>query len=358
VSGVFGPLRPTSAVPEENFEVDRKRQIDNDQSQNQSGPPAKKARVSNGYENGFTTTRMDVDDDQNEDRNGQPNGDQNGDENAYPSPEQVPSPIVTTVGPDQGTQIDKVNELTPETTFLELFEDPSKNAVVLQCEFNPQDSMILAAAGTDALARMWTLSRTIPETGSDSPVKPILAPHINMLEDGVSTQLSWASDGSLLALSSEPPLDGSAKIEFWQPDGTRLASFYGFDPSIIALRWNPPNSACLAISPLDEGKGALISVVSPHTHSTLRFPIQGHSLLHQPIDAAWTSESEFIICGGDLLQAFQCTESAIVAGLKFETRPGDTLSKVTYDWRSSLLATASESGTLDVCITSKFPLPF
>jgi transducin (beta)-like 1 len=361
VSGVFGPLRPTSPVPEENLEIDRKRQIDSDQAppQPQPGPPSKKARLSNGYDNDFNTTPMDLDDDQNDDRNGHANGDQNGDENAYPSPEQVPSPLLATTGPDQGTQIDKVNELTPETTFLELFEDPSRNAVVLQCEFSPRDSMILAAAGTDALARMWTLSRTVPETGSDSPAKPVLAPHINLLDDGVSTQatcLSWASDGSMLALSSEPPESGNAKIEFWTPDGARFASFNGFDPSIIALRWNPQNNACLAMCPLHEGKGALISVLSPYTHSTLRFPMPDHPLLDQPLDAAWTSDIEFIICGGGLLQAFRCAENEIIPGIQFETRPGDSLSKVAYDWRSSLLATASDSGTIDVSIHCAPPL--
>ena len=56
---------------------------------------------------------MDVDDEQ------------NGDENAYPSPEQLPSPVVATIGPEQGTQVEKVNELSTETIFLELSEDPS-----------------------------------------------------------------------------------------------------------------------------------------------------------------------------------------------------------------------------------------
>src|SRR6185437_12489555 len=130
------------AADEEN-ENARKRPVDNDQPQNQSGPPGKKPRLSNGYENGFDATPMDIDDDQ------------NGDENAYPSPEQLPSPVVATNGPEQGTQVDKVNDLTTEEIFLELSEDPTaRNAVLLQCEFNPRDPMILAAAGTDALARM------------------------------------------------------------------------------------------------------------------------------------------------------------------------------------------------------------
>jgi len=342
---------PASPAADEDFENARKRQIDNDQTQNQGGPPVKKARLSNGYENGFEPTPMDVDDDQ------------NGDENAYPSPEQLPSPVVVTVGPEQGTQVDKVHELATETTFLELSDDPSsKNAVLLQCEFNPQDPTILAAAGTDALARIWTLSRTIPDSGSESPRsprKPIFASAHNLLDESVpttttATGLSWSSDGTYLAVSSEPQDDGDgsakveAKVEFWDKNAQSFAEFNSFESPIVCLRWNLANSACLAISPQDENRGTLLTVMVPNMTKSLSYSLPNHSLDQQMLDATWTSHDEFFICGGSILLAFSCDGESISPGRKFETREGDTLDKITYDWCSRLLATTNESGIIDV----------
>lgn len=342
---------PASPAADEDFENARKRQIDNDQAQNQCGPPVKKARLSNGYENGFEPTPMDVDDDQ------------NGDENAYPSPEQVPSPVIVTVGPEQGTQVDKVHELSTETTFLELSDDPSsRNAVLLQCEFNPRDPTILAAAGTDALARMWTLSRNIPDSGSESPRKPVFASAHNLLDESaptttVASGLSWSSDGNYIALSSEPQdegNDGNSKVEFWDTNAVSFAEYNSFESPIICLRWNLANTACLAISPQDEGRGTLLTVMFPNTLTSVSFSLPNLVLSEQTLDATWTSNDEFFICGGDLLQAYHCTEQDLMAGRRYNTRENDTLSKITYDWHSRLLATANDSGMIDV---SQFSTP-
>lgn len=344
------------AEAEEDHENLRKRQIDSDQPQQQQhhqpGPPVKRPRLSNGYENGFESTAMDVDEEQ------------NGDENAYPSPEQLPSPVVATIGPEQGTQVEKVNELSGETIFLELSEEPSsKNVVLLQCEFNPRDPSILAAAGTDALARMWTLSRSSPDSafasGSESPgkTKTTYAPHHHLLDDGVSpnttvTGLAWSSNGSVIAVSSEPIEDGTARIEFWLSDGMLLATFNGFDSPVICLRWNPSNTSCLALSPQEDTredtKSTVISVMHPTLESIVKYHIPNHNLHDQPLEATWTGDGEFFVCGGDILQEFLCVDNAITPGRKFETTPGEILSKITYDARSHLLATASESGTISV----------
>ncbi|KAE8445476.1 hypothetical protein EG329_013366 [Mollisiaceae sp. DMI_Dod_QoI] len=342
-SGFFGPLMPSSlpAADEEN-ENARKRPVDNEQPQGQSGPPGKKPRLSNGYENGFDTTPMDIDDDQ------------NADEHAYPSPEQLPSPVVATIGQEQGTQVDKVNELS-ETVYLQLSEDPtSRSAVLLQCEFNPRDPMILAAAGTDTLARMWTLSRVNPDSGSDSPGKPS-TPYHSLLDENApssttATGLSWSSNGLCIAVSSEPVEDGTAKIDFWHVDGSCVASINGFDSPIICQRWNFANTACLTLSPQDEGKGALLTVIYPFKGTSSRFSLPNHNLLDQCFDAAWTSDEEFCICGGDVLKSFLCNENenTIIPGRKLEARSGDVLSRITYDPYSGLLATASESGTIDI----------
>jgi WD40 repeat protein len=339
---------PASPAADEDFENARKRQIDSDLTQLQCGPPVKKSRLSTGYENGFESTPMDVDDDQ------------NGDENAYPSPEQVPSPVVVTIGPDQGTQVDKVHELSTETTFLELSDEPSsRNAVLLHCEFNPRDPAILAAAGTDALARMWTLSRMILDSGCESPRKPAFASTHNLLTEGAPSSttasgLSWSPDGNYIAVSSEPLDDvtENSKVVFWGKDAVPFAEYNSFGSSIVCLRWNPASTACLAISPQDSPRGTLITVMFPSTHTSVFYLLSSHVLeeQHSWMDAAWTGNDEFFICGGDLLQAYHCAEGSLSPGRKYETREGDILAKLAYDWRSRLLATASESGTIDVCL--------
>jgi transducin (beta)-like 1 len=348
VTGFFGPLTPissTSVAPdEEGFENARKRQVDsNEQPAIANGPPSKRPRLSNGYENGFDATPMDVDDDQ------------NGDENAYPSPEQLPSPVVATVGPEQGTQMDKVNELSAETVFLELSDDQaSRNAVLLQCEWNPRDPKILAAAGTDTLARLWTLERTAADSDPNAQGKPVrFQPHHSLLPDNAAatttvTGLAWSGDGASLAVSSEPTDDGSANIEFCTVDGLKIVSFTSFESPIVGLQWNPSNTACMSISPDKGGVGTLITVLSPTADEAAKYTLLRHNLHEQILDAVWVSNEEFVICGGDLLQGLQYVDSAITPTRKFETRESHALAKVSYDWRSELLATASETGTIDV----------
>jgi transducin (beta)-like 1 len=312
--------------------------------------------LSNGYENGYDTTPMDIDDDQNQTQNQNQNQTQNDDENAYPSPEQLPSPIVVTTGPSEGTQVEKVNDLSTDTTFLELSNDPSSTGtVLLQCEFHPQDPTILAAAGTDALARMWRLSRMTPDSGSDSPGKPIFISHTNLLDDNVSpasttvTGISWSPDGSSIAVASEPIDDGTAKVEFWYSDGKSFASFNQFDSPIICLRWNMSSTGCLALSPLNEGRSTSVTFMSPTMGTSAQFILPEHSLIDQPLDAAWTSDEDFFLCGGEIIQAFKLVDNVIsTIGQRLESRQGDSLSKTTYDWRSRLMATASDSGTIDV----------
>ncbi|OWP06147.1 hypothetical protein B2J93_8530 [Marssonina coronariae] len=350
--GFFGPLVPASPAEmeeEEDHENLRKHPIDTDQPPQQSGPPLKRPRLSNGYEPGLeSSTPMDVDDEANLD------------ENAYPSPEQVPSPVVATAGPETGTQIDRVHDLSPATVFLELSEDPSsKNVVLLQCEFNPQHPSILAAAGTDALARMWTLPHPSPDSGSVSPGtgqgRAPCATHAPLLEDGASpnttvTGLAWSPDGSHIAVASEPLEDGSARIEFWHRDSSLSASFNGFDSPVICLRWNESSQLCLALSPQDEGKGAALTVMHPTSDTSASLGLPNHSLLEQPLDAVWTGAATFCVCGGNLLQEFTFNhrDNAIAAGGKFATRPGELLSRITFDPPSRMLATASDSGTIGI----------
>ncbi|OIW27335.1 lish protein [Coniochaeta ligniaria NRRL 30616] len=357
-TGVFGPLIPEPAHSEEDddgedsepeeVENSRKRPVDRQQL---NGSPVKRQRLSNGYEAESATDAMEIDHPAEENNH------------AYPSPleaEQVVSPTPRTGGPEQGTQVDKVHELSQETTFLRL-TTPSQfattspvrandNPIVLHCEWNPRDPAILAAAGTDALARIWTVSRaTAPEDMSDH-VQGVQRPYHNLVEDDVPpsagvSAMSWNWDGTAIAIAWE--ISNKARISIWSADGAHIHRFDGVEPPVIKLRWSPNNALLLGIAP--ENGGTLATVFSATSASSMSYFLERHNL-HEDgaLDATWTSETEFVLCGGDLLLALRCTDDGIVPSRKFETHSDENFFQVQFDWRSKLLATSSEKGTIDI----------
>jgi transducin (beta)-like 1 len=390
-SGIFGPLtlRSTAtvaasaqvhpqpqALSDETLEKARKRLhvIADNQSPLTNGPgkhlledgpsPAKRPRLSNGYENGLETapkSPMDVDEEA-----------QNGNGNAYPSPEMLPSPIVATNGPEKGTQMGRVEDLTPQTTFLDLHDDTSsasKNTVLLQCEWNPQDPTLLAASGTDALARLWTISSRATTADLDQQMDRdrVSPPYSSLLEEGsssktIATIIAWAPDGSCIAIASEPGDADAARVEIWTKEDTSIAKFEAFYPPVILLRWNNTSTLLLALSPspLDpqqpEGaQGTLVRIMAM-SGENIEYRLPNHDLNDQLLDATWTSNDEFVLCGGDLLQAFTCTDGVVTPSRKYEIQENYALSKATFDWHSRLLATASDTGKIHVSLMTQFKL--
>lgn len=363
-AGVFGPLIPEPPAyneedddaegesdPEE-LENSRKRSVEQLHHSQSNGAPVKRQRLSNGHQDGAesATDAMEIDNNPAENNH------------AYPSPleaQQTESPIPRTGGPEQGTQVDKVHELSQETIFLRLTGSElaatspvraNDNPIVLQCEWNPQDPAILAAAGTDALARIWTVPRsTAPEDVSDH-VEGVQRPYHNLVEDdmppsaGVSA-MSWNWNGTAIATAWE--INNKARISIWSADGAHIHRFDGVESPVIKLRWSPNNVLLLAIAP--ENGGTLITVFSAAAASSTSYVLERHNLDEDgPLDATWTSEAEFIVCGGDLLLGLRWTMDGIVPSRNFQTRRGESFFQVQFDWRSKLLATSSEKGTIDV----------
>ncbi|KAI8964774.1 WD40 repeat-like protein [Daldinia sp. FL1419] len=342
-------------------ESNRKRQIER-QSQTallNGSPAAKRPRLSNGYENGVdaATTPMEIDG-------------QNHDNHAYPSPqegEQAPTPTPRTDGPDQGTQVDKVQELATETLFIPLgsghddapTSSPTtalaringENApVLLHCQWHPRDPTILAAAGTDALARIWNVARGATTDPTFNGHVNGVAPNFHSLvEDDIKptatvTAMAWNWDGTTIAIAIDS--ESKARIDLWTHEGAHLHRFEVAEPPVFKLRWNPNNTAILGIAP-DNG-GALITIYHASSTNTLTYSLPRHDLDSEPLDAAWISESEFLIGGGDLLMALRCVNGEVIETRKFDTREGDTLTQVQFDWRTSLVATCGEKGFVDI----------
>lgn len=360
---------PPPAQPVDDADASRKRS----QQPLINGSPVKRPRLSNGYENGHDAgvpaagTAMDVDPPEDHHQQVQDN-------HAYPSPqegEQVTTPIPHTEGPEQATQVDKVEELLPDTTFIRLGEarraddaasgtaddakeTPTNPPILLQCEWNPKDPSVLAAAGTDGLARVWTVPRYTTAEGEPGQ-DPVFSQGLALLDPDTPptstvTALAWTSDGTTLALAID--LGKKAAINICSSDGILLQSMEPSEPPIVKLAWNPSNTALLSISP-DKG-GALVTVYyaaagkSDNADSSLSYLIPDHDILGTLIDAAWTSDSEFLLSGGDMLVSLYCDDSAIKENRKFETRKDDSFTQVLFDWRSKLAATSSDKGVLDL----------
>ncbi|CAK7230861.1 hypothetical protein SCUCBS95973_007717, partial [Sporothrix curviconia] len=357
-------LRGTAPAlpPGDDADSTRKRQIDIKQQPQHNGSPAKKQRLSNGYDaanagadaaQAAASTPMDIDSSENQ--------------HAYPSPmerEPASTPVPRTDGPEQGTQVDKVEELAPETTFLRLAPDQVANAssvaesqqpghenpIVLHCEWNPSNPSVLAAAGTDALARIWTISRVASSTEAVADhVNGISNPYKDLVEEdgppqATVTAMAWNPEGTTIALATEA--SNKARVSIWSPDGTLLHQYNVREPPVIKLRWNPNGTSILGIAP--EGAGTLVTVFSAVTSNMASYLLKDHDLGGDPLDAAWTTESEFLLCGGDLLAAFRVTDSGIAEARTFNTNKDEHFTMIQYDAISRIAATASERGVIDL----------
>ncbi len=368
--GVFGPLKfdPVARETEEDDEEEdeeesepepeheevektRKRPVDRQHHAGlPNGSPAKRQRLSNGYENGAdaATTPMEID---HADTN-------NANNHAYPSPlegEQAASPRPRTEGPSRGTQVDKVHELAQETIFLRLGGDDegseaqppraNENPLVLLAEWNPQDPSLLASAGTDALARVWTISRG---TTQDGHVKDVSQPFRNLLDDDVPktaiiSAMAWNASGNTIALAIE--MGSKTRISILGLDGTHIHRCDGIEPPVIKLRWSPNNDYILGVSP--EKGGTLVTVLCSSMAESKSHFLE-HDLHADALDAAWISETEFVVCGGDTLLSLRCTEEGIAPGRQFQTKRDEGFFQVSYDARTDLIATSSVNGTLDL----------
>ncbi|KAL2147846.1 hypothetical protein VTI28DRAFT_3324 [Corynascus sepedonium] len=364
--GVFGPLKFQPEVVDENEEDDeesepeaeteelenpRKRAVERQHHRELShGSPAKRQRLSNGYENGADSAATPMEIDQQPDNN-----------HAYPSPlegEQAESPLLRTEGPSRGTQVEKVRDLTQDTVFLRLgadeTPDANENPIVLLCEWNPRDPALLATAGTDALARIWTLPGGAAPDADPSHVNSASRPSLNIVEDDLPknaaiSAMAWSSNGELIALGTE--LGNKSRVSICSADGRSMQRFDGLDTPITNLCWSPNSNFLLAISPdVSNGlgnAGTLIHISSPSMVNSLSHVLD-HDLRSDSLDATWISETEFLLCGGDLLVSFRCTEQGIVQSKEFQTVKDERFSLVEFDWRSKLVATASDKGYIDI----------
>ncbi|KKA29320.1 hypothetical protein TD95_004787 [Thielaviopsis punctulata] len=280
---------------------------------------------------------------------------------AYPSPlegDEAPAPQPHTNGPDQGTQ-ETSKDLTLDTVYLDLALDklqsentmPMRTAdhasqpspMLLMCEWSPTNPNVLAAAGTESISRLYTL------TPGSVDNKDMAKPVCKLLEedcppDTQVTAMSWShSENNALAIATER--GGKARINIWAGDGTHVQAIDIAEGAIIKLVWNKAGSTLLAISPSTEN-GTLLSVFKAPALAPISYTIANHDLAAMPLDVTWTNDSTFLVCGGQMLQAFTCTDSSIEPAKKFETDPSTPLCNIAYDDRALIAAASSDNGTI------------
>lgn len=376
------PPEPAGAVTDKSLsqsqiqsqsQASLKRQVELQGGQLANGHPQKRPRLgnANGLENGADTATSPMEIDQHQ-----------SDNHAYPSPlegEQAPIPAPRTEGPDHATQTDKVEDLGPKTIYLRLSDHDSSSSsiaatpsvesshlhtahapILLHCEWNPKDPSRLAAAGTDALARVWTVSRA---TGPD-----VLADHvdpgwpsINLVNDEVPsstkvTAFSWAFDGQQVAVATDEDQKQKSRIDLWNLEGKQMHHWDGFESPILKLRCNPFNRSILAIapapvsSPAAEPKGFVVTVLPSISASPVEYTIPDDDLFNYQPDATWMNETDFILCSGTKLATYKYNGDEIIPLKEFPTRPDDLLTEIQFDGRqkSGLIAAATVNGFIDV----------
>jgi transducin (beta)-like 1 len=279
-----------------------------------------------------------------------------GDGVPYPSPDgQTPPVALATNGPQASTQMEQTALLAPDTVFLTVADASARtNPVVLHCEWNPQDASILAVAGTDSLVRIWrSAGGPTPGHGAQPDGEPRPWYHQDIREEEAAlntsvTEFAWSNDGSAFAIASESVDADLARVSVWSADGTHLHTFTGLEPPLIPLKWSPANDLILAIGTAADD--ALITVFSVARQTSSHYSTPRRAGDDNPLDVVWTSDSNFILCGGDILRAFHFDSQGGTFSLlkRYETGEQHGLTAVTYDPLSGLIATSADSGHIDV----------
>jgi WD40 repeat protein len=287
-----------------------------------------------------------------------PNAISNG--HAYPSPhevevERVPTPAPLTNGPEKGTQIEKVAELSAETTYLTLAEtSTTSHPILLHCEWNPRDPKRLATAGIDTLARLWTVPSRTPSPQIDGHVvPPAFRDLVDEDENRASiSAIAWTSDGEALAVASD--CGDTGKINIWSREGSRIVQFNSLGyPPIICLRWGASDRTLLALTSTDrKGGSSWATVFTPPSQETATFDLGSN---FQPSDAVWTGESEFAICNGELLMGFNLSDEGVITHTKsYGARKDAGPMSLAYDPHCGLLAAANEDGVIEVSLHVRY----
>ena len=262
-------------------------------------------------------------------------------------PTATPTPTLTN-GRSVGVQSDKVAELGPGTTVLSV-----ANTNVTHAAWNPRDPRVLATGGT-ALCRLWTLanvaSAPTPPSGDHPDSSPKQYMPTDLVDDtapGFVTSMAWSPDGDYLAVArySSAPVSRGMIITCTK-DGAMLDELPGGTDMVLNLAWNASGSLILGVTHSDDVDSTLV-VWDVQTGSSM----QPFHLQTAVLDAAWTDDRKFVVCGNGLIAESHIEDHSIDAlqSDRFGVQLPHEWSKIRYDHVTRSMAIAAEaSGDLAI----------
>ncbi|RAL58799.1 hypothetical protein DID88_009109 [Monilinia fructigena] len=257
----YGLSQNVSDSPEMGVNCFEKHQLEEDShshshsNSNLNGPPGKKPRLTNGYENGISNGISNGNGNGNTNSGGnyyesastpmEIDGDQNGDGHAYPSPEQLPSPIIATNGPEKEAVWTSDEDFVVGGGDLLMAFRISDGVITFERKFETREdhqlskitydpiSRLLATGSENGVIDIWDEqghSRTFnAHTGLITSLlwQPLQPPHV-VNETSERLLASSSEDG---AITTQSP-DEDEHVLSWDAHGQKLA--YGCS-SVLAV---------------------------------------------------------------------------------------------------------------------------
>ena len=263
-------------------------------------------------------------------------------------------------------QVDKVGDVGAETARI---LDVGK-ASVLHANWHPHDPTLLLTAGTNALSRIWKISRNASsreinghghghghsdQENGHLEQTPSVELNIDGSESTYITALQWNPDGDLIAVAPrEFGQQGNGTVAILSKANGYLDVFHvGRDP-LVCLRWSPRGALLLGVASSIESQNSEIFVWNVASGSQLEvLAVDGIV-----IDAVWVSDEAFAICVGPSINQFRITNQRAIpfasAINPCGTSEGDSFQVMRWDKYSRTIALGSQNG--DVHVSLSFPV--
>jgi len=248
-------------------------------------------------------------------------------------------PPTLTNGCSVGVQSDKVAELGPGTTVLRV---PDKN--VTHATWNPRDPSVLATGGS-TLCRIWGLAYAQPSPDPSATVSALKQyTHVDLfdpMDTSFVTSMAWSPDGEYLAIARYTPAPtASGAISIRTKTGGIVDELPGGQDMVLNLSWNTSGTLILGVAHSTDAASTL--VVWDAKSGAAMQPFQ---LPTSVLDAAWTDDRSFIVCGAGIIGTSHVENRAIDA---LQTQHRDSgapyeWSKIRFDPLTRSVAVAAES---------------
>jgi transducin (beta)-like 1 len=223
-------------------------------------------------------------------------------ESPLPVIEEAPIVDTLTIGQSKESLTERPRDLFPDTSFIDFETTP----LLQHVKWSPHQSSLLFTAGEHYM-RTYIIRSPPPENGLEQN------PRSGRLDKGDYSidHFCWTEDGAgVLAVKDTVEDEEGAHL-----NGAKLMAFKNhgispvelFDPmagAIVALKYNPESKMLLSLS---YGEMAVVKIFQL---TDAGFVCKDTKTLSAELyDAAWTSDTKFIVCGISKLEIYEVTDS-------------------------------------------------